>query len=117
MQDVMTEFRGRVWEWEVSVAGVDETTQEEAAYDLTDLTLVCTIKRSLDDEDADALLSEEVTTHVDAAAGLSRVTFEAAETEAVAVGTYHADLVLYPGPHTIWQGQVDVRQPVTRRTS
>lgn len=117
MQDVMTEFRGRVWEWEVRVEGVDETTQEEAAYDLTGVTLVCTIKRSLDDEDAAAELDQEVTTHVDAEAGLSRIRFEAVETETVAIGTYYADLVLYPGPHTIWQGQVDVRQPVTRRTS
>lgn len=115
MQDMIEEYRGDLWEWEIVVSAYDEDTREETPVDLNSATLLATIKRRLDDADEDAMLTAEVSAHTNASGGVSALRFESEKTIGVEPGEYLADVRLLPGPHVLWRGAVLVKEPVTRR--
>ncbi len=115
--DTIEEYRGDLWEWDLVVTVQDEALGADAPFDLAGVTLYATVKRRVEDEDADAVLAAETTQHTDAAGGLSAIVFPPQETAAVAPGLYEADVRLAPGPYVLWKGRVSVKEPVTRRVS
>lgn len=110
----MIEYRGDAWEWYLSVSTWDDQASADTPVDLSGMTLRATLKSDLSDEDASAALSSLTEIHSDPTEGETVISFEPSETNLVEPGIYHADVRLYPGPTVIWQGRVEVRQPVTR---
>lgn len=93
---------------------------ENGPVDITDWTIWLTIKRSQEDEDSAAVYQQEVTSHLDATNGLSRVHI----TNALNLfrGSYYYDIQFktddaIPQVGTIMTGQFMFYTDITRSTT
>jgi hypothetical protein len=97
------------------------TDEEENAYDLTDKTIMFTVKKQQDslDDDSAALIQKNITVHTNAASGISVLTLTAVETK-IAIGEYKYDLRIYQSgvvqANTL-PAICEVSDIVTKRTS
>jgi len=88
------------------------------AVNITGHTVFFTVKRRITDTDTNALISKTVTTHSNAAGGITQVALSPTETT-VATGTHVYDLQLKDAAGNIFsshQGTCKVLADVTRRS-
>ena len=95
------------------------------AIDITGYTIFFTAKTNDNDSDGDALIKEDVTTHLDpdgadgASSGKSRITLSSTQT-AIAVGNHYYDIQMKDASDnitTITADRFNVKQDITTRTS
>jgi hypothetical protein len=89
-----------------------------AAYNLTGATLFLTVKNSLTDIDSNAVIRKEVTTHDNAAGGLSH--FDLLTTDNATAATRYYDVQLKDSTnkiYTLFGGLWKVLSDVTARTA
>ena len=88
------------------------------AIDLTGAIIYFTVKKKLTDDDDDAVLSKEVTDHIDPLEGKTTVSFTYEETE-IAIGRYYWDVQIeVDGVITSTNyGIIRVLPDITRRTT
>jgi|AntRauTorcE11898_2_1112593.scaffolds.fasta_scaffold16195_2 hypothetical protein len=67
-----------------------EVTEDGAAKDITGWTVLFTIKKTLSDSDADAVVSKDITSHSDPVNGISLIAVP--EDELTEVGIFHANV-------------------------
>jgi hypothetical protein len=88
------------------------------AYDLTGATLFLTVKNALTDADSAAVIRKEVTSHDDAAGGLSH--FDLLTSDNATAGTRYYDVQLKTSDakiYTLFGGLWKVLSDVTTRTA
>lgn len=93
------------------------TNEDGQPIDLTETTLFFTVKKRLGQTDDDAVISKEVTDHINEEAGETAVTLGSAETD-VKSGNYYWDIQLQRGNNILSTeyGLLTVVPDVTRRT-
>jgi hypothetical protein len=86
--------KGSVFSREVKV--YDHTGETRVAFNLTDITVMFTVKAMDDatDDDAAALIKKDITSHTNASGGITLLTLTAGETN-ISVGIYKADVRLW----------------------
>lgn len=97
----------------------------DLGVDLTGATVFFTAKTNITDTDNNAVLSKEVTSHTTPLEGLTTVSFTAAETAAIGMGTaktirlyYDVQVKYADGTVESWPMQrLKVRRDITVRTS
>jgi hypothetical protein len=99
---------------------LDVTVKESdgTAYDLTGSTLFLTVKNALTDADSAAVIRKEVTSHDNAAGGLSH--FDLLTTDNATAGTRYYDVQLKTSDakiYTLFGGLWKVLADVTARTA
>jgi len=67
-----------------------EVTEDGAAKDITGWTILFTIKKTLSDSDADAVVSKDITSHSDPVNGISLIAVP--EDELTEAGIFHANV-------------------------
>lgn len=102
------------------IRGDDATiTVTFADTDLTGATVYFTVKSSLDDADADAVISKDITSHSDPTNGETQIALSSSDTADLA-GKYYWDLQLKDSGGVITStryGVMNVDKDVTIRTS
>ena len=109
----LTWTRGDSGRLDVSVKDADGT-----AYNLTGSTLFLTVKSALTDADSAAVIRKEVTSHSNAAGGLSH--FDLLTTDNATAGTRYYDVQLKDSTnkiYTLFGGLWKVLSDVTTRTA
>jgi hypothetical protein len=109
----LTWTRGDSGRLDVSVKDADGT-----AYNLTGATLFLTVKSALTDADSAAVIRKEVTSHSNAAGGLSH--FDLLTTDNATAGTRYYDVQLKDSTnkiYTLFGGLWKVLSDVTTRTA
>ena len=113
----ITIFKGNPYNATITI--VDE---DSVAYDITGMTVFFTVKKLTDNTSVDtaALITKDITTHSDAANGVTTLSLTAIQTN-IAVGDYKWDLRVYELA-TLTQvntasGTCTVTDVVTKRTS
>jgi len=87
--------------------------------DITGWTVFLTLKKNIDDLDAAAVITKDITSHDDAAAGDTTVAMTAAETSNL-LGTYYYDIQYKDASAnvvTLIDGTIQFDKDITRRTS
>lgn len=95
------------------------TDADGVAINITGYTIFFTVKANINDADADALISKNITSHSNPSGGITYLTLTDADTD-VAVGQYPYDFKLKDGSGNFSQsdsGVFEIRQPVTTRES
>lgn len=95
------------------------TDSSGSAIDLTGSTIFFTVKKNRSDSDTNALIKKDVTSHLDAVNGKSRISLTNSDT-AIDVGTYFFDIQLVDNASnvtTVVAGTFVVTQDITVRTA
>lgn len=95
------------------------TNDDGSVIDLTGATVYFTVKKKQGDVDDDALIKKDVTTHVDAANGVTAIELTASDTD-IEVGEHVWDLqIKYVNGNvqSTSAGIVEVSQDITQRTT
>lgn len=113
---ILKTYRGDTPVWPMTFTQRD-AAGVKTALPLTDSTLIFTAKTALTEDDSAAVLQKTLAPadHVDAAAGLTQLTLESADTM-LPVGVYHCDIKRITadgGVLTLAVGQLHIYQPVT----
>ncbi len=114
MVATMTVYRGDDKSWDLTF-----TDSAGDVIDITDHTIFFTVKHHKIDADADAVISKDISSHTDAAAGESRLTLSNSDTD-VAVKVYVFDFQKVDdlgNVVTLGEGDFIVNQDITIRTS
>lgn len=111
-------FRGDSKTWDLTF-----TDSNSSSINITGYTIYFTIKNKNTyynaSDDADALVSVNVTSHTDATSGLSAVALTPSNTSTIAPGTYVYDMQLKDAAGNIMtfiNGEILINADVTRRT-
>jgi hypothetical protein len=92
-----------------------------AAINITGYSIYMTLKKSLEDTDAQAALKKTVTSHTNAAGGLTQIVLSAAETLALPLGDLYFDVKYKDGSSNVRTvlpvGTATVLQTVTMTAS
>jgi len=94
-------------------------TQSGSPYSIVGWTIFFTVKNSENDEDASAIVKKTVTSHQDAANGISAIVLTSADLT-IAAGTFYYDIRAKTDLGkfvTILRGRCQIIQNITRRTS
>jgi hypothetical protein len=82
--------------WNPYTGQIALTDTDGNAYDLTDKTVMFTVKKQSDilDDDSAALIQKDITAHSNATGGITNLSLSANETK-IAIGEYKWDLRIY----------------------
>lgn len=92
-------------------------TQNDVAVDITGWTIFFTIKQKINDDDDDASLKKDVTSHTDAAAGETEIVLTDTNTDDL-LGAYVYDIQYKDDSgniKTVLTGEITFKEDVTRR--
>lgn len=106
-------FRGDDKSFKVTI------TEDGAAKDITGWTVFFTAKKKLSDTDAEAIIQKDITSHTDAANGITHIILDQDDTDQ-AIGTYKCDIQVLDDSSKIQTYKVltfIIEQDVTLRTS
>lgn len=87
--------------------------------DITGWTVFFTVKKSLSDTDAEAVISKDITSHTDAANGITHIALSNTDTD-IGIGLYKADIQVLDDQSKIQTYKIltfTVKQDVTLRES
>ena len=105
-------YRKNTWEYLLTF-----TDDAGDALPITGWTIFFTVKESFSDADADAKISKDITSHYDAAGGISKISLTSSDTD-VTPGNYIYDIQVLKDDGsivTILIGEVKVKSRVTER--
>lgn len=110
----LSKFRGDSFDIFMTFRDTDDDP-----IDITGWTLFFTVKVAMNDTDADAVISEEVTSHLSPTGGQTKISVTAAQTSTL-LGDYYYD-VQYKKPDgtikTVLKGLIGFTKDVTQRTT
>lgn len=113
MAGIQNFYRGDTQRYKLTLK--DATTG--SPIDITGATIWFTMKPAISDDDTNAIIQKQVTTHTDAVNGITEVVLTNADTQNLSLGTYYYDFqyVAANGDvKTILTGKVKVLGDVTR---
>lgn len=87
-----------------------------SVHDITGWTIHFTVKKNADDKDSEAIIRKEVTSHTNAAQGISHIVIDADDTKTKDVGFYVFDLLIVDSNgkrQSTQQGAFELLQEVT----
>lgn len=97
----------------------ERVTLRKLPVDITGFTFFFTAKKNADDVDADAVITKDVDSHIDATNGQTKITLSTSDTD-IDVGDYYYDIEMKDGGGlitTFLDGTLTIMQDITIRTS
>lgn len=92
-------------------------TKNNCPVDITGYTLYFTAKKKMQDPDGSAVITKDITTHLDASGGRSLINLTDVDTD-IDRGSYYYDVKYTDtddNAHIIMSGRLQIKEPVTTR--
>jgi len=114
-----TQYDLKVYQHTAPIGWQLEFVKDDASLDITDYTIFFTVKSDPKDEDDDALIKKDITTHSSPTEGKTLISLTTSDTN-IDVGSYYYDIKYKDGngnQDILFYGKFEVQRPITKRTS